>query len=92
MPVPLTPFTPLLLLQEDECAPDAYESFAASFLLHSGGLSLEEFKSKAHRESFDDGFATYWHFGQLILSISADDPFYSLHQSSPLTLPPKETH
>lgn len=87
MPIPLTPLQPLLLLQQDDCSPDALESFDANFPLHSGGLSLEEFKSKAHREDFDDGFATYWYLDRLILSISADDPFYSLHQSSPLVAP-----
>jgi hypothetical protein len=84
MPIPLTPLQPLLLLQEDECAPDAQESFLANFPLHSGGLSLEEFKGKARREVFDDGFAICWYLDQLILSISADYPFYSLHKASPL--------
>ena len=87
MPIPLTPLQSLLLLQEDDCAPDALESFLADFPLHSGGLSLEEFKDKAHREDFDDGFATYWYLGPLILSIHADDPFYSLHKASPLIAP-----
>ena len=71
MAIPLTPLKPLLLLQQDDCAPDSFESFAASFPSHSGGLSLEEFKSKARRESFDAGFAIYWHLGDLSLSISA---------------------
>jgi len=87
MPIPPTPLQPLLLLQEDDCAPDARESFLANFPLHSGGLSLEEFKDEARCEDFDDGFATYWYLGPLILSISADDPFYSLHKVSPLIAP-----
>ena len=82
MPVPLVPLKPLLLLQQDDCAPDSLESFATNFPLHSGGVSLDEFKNKARREEFDGGFAIYWHLDQLILSISADDPFYSLHQIS----------
>ena len=81
---------PLLLLQEDDCAPDAWESFAAKFPLHSGGMSVEKFKKLACREDFDDGFATYWRLGQLTLSVSADDPFYSLHQIMPLTNPTPE--
>jgi hypothetical protein len=88
MAIPLSPLYLPLLLQEDDCAPDARESFVANFPLHSGGLSLDEFKGKAHREDFDDGFYTYWYLDRLILSISADNPFYSLHQSSPL--PPRE--
>lgn len=71
----------VLLLQQDDCAPDAMESFLADFPLHSGGLSFEEFKSKACREDVDNGFTTYWYLGPLILSISADDPFYSLHKN-----------
>jgi hypothetical protein len=90
MAIPLTPLKPLLLLQQDDCAPDSFESFAASFPSHSGGLSLKEFKSKARRESFDAGFAIYWHLGDLSLSISADDPFYSLHRSYSLIAPTSE--
>ena len=90
MPIPLVPVPPLLLLQEDDCAPDAWESFATKFPLHSGGLSVEKFKKLACREEFDNGFATYWHHGQLTLSVSADDPFYSLHQIPPLTNPTSE--
>ena len=90
MPIPLAPVPPLLLLQEDDCAPDAWESFAAKFPLYSGGLSVEKFKKLACREDFDDGFATYWHLGQLTLSVSADDPFYSLHQIPALTNPTSE--
>ena len=81
---------PLLLLQQDDCAPDAWESFAAKFPLHSGGLSVEKFKKLACREDFGDGFAIYWRLGQLTLSVSVDDPFYSLHQIMPLTNPAPE--
>ena len=84
------PLKPLLLLQQDDCAPDSFDSFAANFPSHSGGLSLKDFKSKARRESFGGGFTIYWYLGDLILSISADDPFYSLHRSSPLVTPTKE--
>lgn len=79
MPIPPTPVRPALLLQEDDSAPDARKYFELEFPLHSGGLSLERFKAEARVEDFDDGFATYWHLGRLILAISADDPFYSLY-------------
>jgi hypothetical protein len=88
--MPLVSVPPLLLLQEDDRAPDAWESFATKFPVHSGGLSVEEVKKVACREDFDDGFATYWHLGQLTLSISADDPFHSLHQIPALNNPTSE--
>jgi hypothetical protein len=71
----------ILLLQEDDCAPDAWEYFIADFPSYSGGLSFDEFKSKARQEDVDDGFTKYWYLDKMVLSISDDDPFYSLHLS-----------
>lgn len=84
MPIPLGS---RLLLQQDDCAPDALEFFERDFPAAAGGLTLAEFKLRARREDFDDGFATYWYLGRLILSISADDPFYELHEAPP-SIPP----
>lgn len=83
MPIPPLPRACRLLLQEDDCAPDAREFFEQSFPAVAGGLTLAEFKLQAHCQDFDDGFATYWYLGRLILSISADDPFLCLHEAPP---------
>jgi hypothetical protein len=87
MPIPPLPLSCRLLLRRDECAPDGGESFENAFPAAAGGLTLAEFKLRARREDFDDGFATYWYLGRLILSISADDPFYELHEAPP-SIPP----
>jgi hypothetical protein len=84
MPIPLGS---QLLLSQDDCAPDALEFFERDFPAAAGGLTLAEFKLQARRQEFVDSLATYWYLGRLILSISADDPFYELHEA-PLSIPP----
>jgi hypothetical protein len=75
------------LLSQDDCAPDALEYFERDFPAKSGGLTLAEFKEQATRKDYDchgnpcdpsDGFTAEWHLNGLILSISADDPYYEL--------------
>jgi hypothetical protein len=81
--------TPTKLLCQDDCAPDAFESFERDFPSKSGGLTFDEFKERATREDYDrhghpcepaDGFTTEWRLGCLTLTISADDPYYELIQ------------
>lgn len=71
--------TRLLLLAEDDTAPDAREYFEKDFLALVG-RTVEEFKETAHRREIDDGYAVEFFFGDLVLSASADSPWYKLHR------------
>lgn len=70
-----------LVLQEDDCAPDARESFSKEFPSVSGGRKLEEFKAEAELLEWDGGMTMSWLLDGIELSISADDPFYSVRSS-----------
>ena len=76
---PLPPFS-RLILQQDDCAPDAMEFFEREFPAKADGLTLEDFKRRAQYTSFLDGFESRWKYRNLILVISADDPFYALYE------------
>ena len=79
--------TSVKLLCQDDCAPDSLESFEHDFPTKSGGLTLAEFTERATREDYDgygnpcdpfDSFTVEWRLGDLVLSVSADDPYYEL--------------
>jgi len=76
------------LLSEDDCAPDARESFEASFPAKALGIAFKDFLQMARREDLDEGSATQWHLGPFLLVISADDPFYSLYLREPPSTTP----
>jgi hypothetical protein len=76
---PPLPPSSQLILQQDDCAPDTMDSFRSIFPTKADGLTLEEFKRKAQHTSFFDGFESRWKYRNLILVISADDPFYALY-------------
>ena len=80
MDIPLPPFS-RLILQQDDCAPDAMESFRSIFPSKADGLTLEDFKCKAQHTSFFDGFESRWVYRNLILVICAEDPFYALYET-----------
>lgn len=66
-----------IILMEDDCAPDARESFESEFI-RIVGISLKEFKSKATHTTEDNGYYQYWCYEAFILQFSADDPYYTL--------------
>lgn len=66
----------VVVLQQDDCAPDSLETFERHFPDFAGGLSVESFKAQALRK--EEGISVCWVLGNLELSYSADDPFYSL--------------
>jgi hypothetical protein len=68
----------ILLLSEDECAPDAREYFIKK-MEKLFKLSFKKIKEAGTR--VDPDHATMeWHYQDYILSIAADDPFYKLEQ------------
>jgi hypothetical protein len=66
----------VIVLQQDDCATDSLETFEHHFSDFAGGLSVESFKAQALRKEED--ISTCWVLGNLELSYSADDPFYTL--------------
>lgn len=70
----------LLLLQQDDAAPDSREAFEKEFPSHADGASLSEFKRLAHFQESDDGRLMEWYYDDLVLSIAAEDPFYMLER------------
>ena len=77
-----------IVLQEDDCAPDARASFEHDFCRLSGGLDVGSFKSLAQYEERDCGMTQSWLLGDLVLSISADDPFYDVKKRKRPAAPP----
>ena len=71
-----------LLLEEDDCAPDAREYFERDFL-KMVGKTMREFEKVAHKRELDDGYAVEYCFGDLVLTASADSPWYKLYRFCP---------
>lgn len=71
----------MILFTEDDCSPDAREYFGKS-LKEKTGFDLFEFKNnlKTIYFSSDGGFYTVWINDGFALIISADDPYYELHE------------
>ena len=67
-----------LILQEDDCAPDAIEYFGHEFERITG-LTVDEFKKKSFRAPLQDAFI-YSHKGYRLM-FSADDPCYKLYEN-----------
>ena len=68
-----------LLLQEDDCAPDAHESFCEKFRWVAG-ITYDGFQKRAICTDYDDGFYVHCQLGDLVTTISADDPHLSLYR------------
>lgn len=62
--------------EEDECAPDALEYFSKAVEKETG-VSLHYFKQTAVR-TMEDEYEIKWEFGNYLLLIAADYPFYIL--------------
>jgi hypothetical protein len=63
------------LIQQDNCAPDAFESFEEEFVKITG-MTVENFKSVATKKFKDDECC--WYFAGFALYHSSDFPFYTL--------------
>lgn len=74
--------TRLLLLAEDDAAPDAREYFEKHFF-EVVGKTVREFEEVAYKRELDDGYAVEYCFGDLVLTSSADSPWYELYRFCP---------
>ena len=63
------------IIQEDDCAPDAFEYFNIKFQ-EITGMDVYEFQEKAERN--DDEMTIRYVLGKYILEYAAYDPFYLL--------------
>ena len=68
----------MLVLQQDDCAPDALEYFCANFK-DLMGMPVEAFKKASLRETFDEGRGLRWTRGDFMLEFHCEDPYYQLH-------------
>jgi hypothetical protein len=68
----------VMLLQQDDCAPDVLEYFCRDFkgLMN---MSVEEFKSLATHEVYDEGRGMQWRCKGVTLEYHCEDPFYCLY-------------
>ena len=64
------------LFQQDDCAPDSFESFSEEFKA-SVGMTVSEFKKVAFQANFPDGIQ--WSHKGYMLEWWCDDPFYLLY-------------
>ena len=67
------------VLQEDDCAPDAMETFSREFE-KLVGCSIQEFKKTADRYLLGGGVRIVRYLHPWKLSICADDPYYLLEK------------
>lgn len=70
----------IMILQQDDCAPDSLESFEEKLKCYTG-FSLGEFYE--FRASTDGGFSWEFKIGCWTIEHSADDPFYTLYLNLP---------
>jgi hypothetical protein len=71
------------ILQQDDCAPDSYASFCAQFQKIMG-ITVSEFEAQSIRVDLDDSIV--YESPTHILSISADDPYWTLEEKVITTL------
>ena len=68
------------ILLQDDCAPDALQTFEAEFEKIIGE-SKNTFVKTSRHISTDSGYTSYYIKGKYRLSISADDPYWRLEES-----------
>ena len=66
------------LLQEDDCAPDARESFIKE-MKKEFGINYADFFRKGLRIDVDE-LCTQWRFNGYILEFNVDDPYSILYK------------
>ena len=69
-----------IIFQQDDCAPDAYETFREQFL-QVVGISVEEFKSTSVRSESERGDEHYYTGEKYTLSICASDPYWTVTEN-----------
>ena len=67
------------VLQEDDCSPDAMETFSREFE-KLVGCSIREFKKMARKDVWEDGACIVHRLHPWRLSMCADDPYYLLEK------------
>lgn len=68
-----------LLFQQDDCAPDSFQSFEKSFIAEVG-CNVYEFKEQnKSKNDFEDDFLI-WGNDAYQLEYHCDDPFYKLYK------------
>ena len=68
------------VLQEDDCSPDALETFRREFE-KLVGCSLHEFKKLARKDVWEDEACIVYRAYPWKLSVCADDPYYLLEKA-----------
>jgi hypothetical protein len=68
------------ILLQDDCAPDAMQTFEAEFKKITGESRNTFIKTSRHC-SLDGKYTSYYIKGKYRLSISADDPYWKLEES-----------
>lgn len=68
-----------ILLVQDDCAPDAFETFESEFIKITG-LKCSKFKVISEKKGFNNGYRTEWILNDYVLSIEAGDPWYVLEK------------
>ena len=69
-----------IILQQDDCAPDALQTFETEFKKITGESRYDFVKSSRHCTD-DNGYTSYYFKDKYRLSISADDPYWKLEES-----------
>lgn len=65
------------IIQQDDCAPDALQTFEEEFI-KIVGENRNAFIKTAKHYTPDNGYTSYHTKGNYELSISADDPYWKL--------------
>ena len=68
-----------LILQQDDCAPDALEFFLKDFE-KMFSMTLQEFKKQALRREVDDGYEIIYTRDDIEVTIEAGDPWYKVYR------------
>lgn len=71
--------TKIIVLQEDECAPDALEYFQINFELMFN-ISFKEWLKKAEYKDIDDGYGSEYTLGDIEVSYYADAPYWVIYK------------
>ena len=64
-----------VILQQDDCAPDALDTFEEAFKTKFG-FTFQDFKKKAKRESSDDEYMMTYTLNGIEASIEAGSPWW----------------
>lgn len=69
---------------QDDVAPDSLEYFHKAFL-RNVGIEFSEWYKLADKQMYDKGYYFQYTHGDVLVTVSADDPFYSVYKISELS-------